>query len=96
MIEALACGTPVIAWPHGSVPEVIEEGKTGYLVETIGEAVEAVARVPNLSRAACRRAFEDRFEAEHMARQYEKVYRRLVQGSSSRAMPQVAEGLVHG
>ncbi|HTT63437.1 MAG TPA: glycosyltransferase, partial [Bryobacteraceae bacterium] len=56
MIEALACGTPVIAWPLGSVPEVIEEGKTGYLVETVDQAVRAVAKVEQLSRALCRQA----------------------------------------
>jgi glycosyltransferase involved in cell wall biosynthesis len=70
MIEALACGTPVIAWPHGSVPEVIEPGRTGYVVETIGEAVDAVAKVGQLSRASCRQAFEKRFDAAHMAHQY--------------------------
>jgi glycosyltransferase involved in cell wall biosynthesis len=78
MIEALACGTPVIAWPHGSVPEVIEEGHTGYLVNTISEAAAAVEKLPQLSRAACRRSFEQRFDATEMARRYEEVYRRLV------------------
>src|SRR5207248_11673444 len=62
MIEALACGTPVIAWPHGSVPEVIEPGKTGYLVETVDEAVAAVDRIRDISRAACRETFEYRFD----------------------------------
>jgi glycosyltransferase involved in cell wall biosynthesis len=95
MIEALACGTPVIAWPHGSVPEIIEEGKTGYLVETIGEAVEAVERVQRISRTTCRRAFEDRFDASQMARQYEEVYQRLAYTTSGRAM-RATEGLVHG
>jgi glycosyltransferase involved in cell wall biosynthesis len=79
MIEALACGTPVIAWPHGSVPEIIVEGRTGYLVETVEEAVTAVAKIDRIDRAACRQAFEERFDARHMARQYEAVYQNLVQ-----------------
>jgi glycosyltransferase involved in cell wall biosynthesis len=78
MIESLACGTPVIAWPHGSVPEIVEEGRTGYLVETIDDAVAAVKRIVEIDRAACRQAFEQRFDARHMARQYEAVYRNLV------------------
>jgi glycosyltransferase involved in cell wall biosynthesis len=65
MIEALACGTPVIAWPHGSVPEVIKEGHTGYLVNTISEAAAAVEKLSQLSRAACRQSFEQRFDAAH-------------------------------
>jgi glycosyltransferase involved in cell wall biosynthesis len=96
MIEALACGTPVIAWPNGSVPEVIEDGKTGYVVETVGEAVAAVSRVPRLSRTACRRAFEDRFEVSHMARRYEDVYRRLAREAAGRTQALNSAGLVHG
>jgi glycosyltransferase involved in cell wall biosynthesis len=96
MIEALACGTPVIAWPHGSVPEVIEEGRTGFLVETVGEAVQAVQNLPRISRAACRRAFEDRFDASHMARSYVDVYRRLVERGCARAGEHIRRGLVHG
>ena len=55
MIEAMACGTPVIAWRSGSVPEVIEDGVTGFVVDSIDEAVQAVERVAGLSRHACRR-----------------------------------------
>jgi glycosyltransferase involved in cell wall biosynthesis len=80
MIEALACGTPVIAWPNGSVPEVVENGKTGYVVDTIAEAAEAVANIRALNRAACRRSFEERFDAASMARQYARVYQRLLIG----------------
>jgi glycosyltransferase involved in cell wall biosynthesis len=80
MIEALACGTPVIAWPHGSVPEVVEDGKTGYLVETIDDAVAAVGKVERIDRAACRRSFEQRFDALYMAQQYEAIYQNLVCG----------------
>jgi glycosyltransferase involved in cell wall biosynthesis len=77
MIEALACGTPVIAWRNGSVPEVIDDGSTGFIVESVEEAVEAVGRIAGLSRQKCRQAFEDRFDAACMARRYVEVYRRL-------------------
>jgi glycosyltransferase involved in cell wall biosynthesis len=78
MIEALACGTPVVAFRNGSVPEIIADGVTGFIVASVEEAVRAVGRVSALSRAACRRAFEDRFEAGRMARDYLEVYRRLI------------------
>ncbi len=79
MIEAMACGTPVIGYRRGSVPEVLEEGITGFLVENQDEAVEAVGRLPELSRARCRLTFEQRFLAERMARDYLAVYRRLLE-----------------
>ena len=66
MIEALACGTPVIAWPCGSVPEVIEPGVTGFLVNSVEEAVRAVENLPSLSRRRCRERFEERFSVERM------------------------------
>jgi glycosyltransferase involved in cell wall biosynthesis len=78
MIEAFACGTPVIAWRRGSVPEVVEDGLTGFVVDSIEEAVQAVSGLGRLSRARCRRAFEQRFDAERMAADYVEVYRRLV------------------
>jgi glycosyltransferase involved in cell wall biosynthesis len=80
MIEALACGTPVIAWRNGSVPEVIQDGVTGFVVDSEEEGVRAVGRVAGLSRAACRQAFEERFDAARMTRDYLDVYRRLVYG----------------
>jgi glycosyltransferase involved in cell wall biosynthesis len=79
MIEALACGTPVIAWGEGSVPEIIENGVTGFVVDNLDAAVEAVARLATLSRVTCRRTFEKRFSAPRMARDYLKVYRRLAE-----------------
>jgi glycosyltransferase involved in cell wall biosynthesis len=82
MIESLACGTPVIAWRTGPVPEVIDYGRTGFIVESVEEAVEAVGRVVGLSRETCRQVFEDRFDAACMTRQYVEVYRRLVAESS--------------
>jgi glycosyltransferase involved in cell wall biosynthesis len=78
LIEALACGTPVVAFRRGAVPEVLADGETGFVVDTVEEAVRAVARVPELSRRACRRAFEQRFTAGRMAEDYLAVYRRLL------------------
>ena len=78
MIEALACGTPVIAFPRGSVPEIVEQGVTGFLCDDVEEGARAVARLPELSREACRAAFERRFHADRMARDYVEVYRRLI------------------
>jgi glycosyltransferase involved in cell wall biosynthesis len=83
MIEALACGTPVIAWGNGSVPEVIEDGVTGFVVRNIAEAVEAVANVGALSRRVCRQRFERRFDAARMAQDYVEVYRRLAHGQAN-------------
>jgi glycosyltransferase involved in cell wall biosynthesis len=84
MIEAMACGTPVIAYPRGSVPEVLEDGVTGWIVESIEEAVSAVARVPALSRARCRQVFEERFSAFRMAQDYLRIYKELLGGWSGR------------
>jgi glycosyltransferase involved in cell wall biosynthesis len=77
MIEAMACGTPTIAFNCGSVPEVIEDGVTGYIVETEEEAVRALGRLDHLSREKCRAAFEARFCASRMAEEYLEVYRNL-------------------
>jgi glycosyltransferase involved in cell wall biosynthesis len=78
MIEAMACGTPVIAFSSGSVPEVLEEGRTGFIVDELDDAVAAVQRLPQLSRARCREVFEQRFTAERMADDYLAVYERLL------------------
>ena len=83
MIEALACGTPVIAFPCGSVPEIIVEGETGFLVEDIDRAVEAVGKIEQISRARCRREFEQRFTDRHMAEDYIRIYQQLVSRSST-------------
>jgi glycosyltransferase involved in cell wall biosynthesis len=80
MIEALACGTPVIAYRRGSVPEVLEDGVTGFIVDTLEEAVSAVGRIPSLSRRRCREVFEQRFAAARMAHDYLKIYRGLLAG----------------
>src|SRR5262245_31946444 len=76
MIEAMACGTPVVAWRCGSVPEVVADGVTGFIVDSIDQAVQAVGRVERLDRRACRRGFEERFDAARMAGDYLEVYRR--------------------
>ena len=77
MIEAMACGTPVIAWPCGSVPEIIDHGLTGFIVNSIDQAVTAVDDVGSLDRKLVRRRFEARFTAERMALEYVKVYESL-------------------
>jgi glycosyltransferase involved in cell wall biosynthesis len=74
MIESLACGTPVIAWRNGAVPEVIEDGVSGFVVDNIEDAVNAVRRIDSISRSACRNAFEQRFDVARMARDYLQVY----------------------
>ncbi|NEX63681.1 glycosyltransferase family 4 protein [Noviherbaspirillum galbum] len=74
MIEALSCGTPVIAYRNGSVEEIIDDGVTGFIVDNQEQAVEAALRIDSIDRHACRRAFEDRFTADRMARDYLRVY----------------------
>jgi glycosyltransferase involved in cell wall biosynthesis len=78
MIEAMACGTPVIAFNRGSVPEVIDDGVTGFVVEDINGAIGAVDRLAQLSRQKIRRRFEERFTARRMAQDYLSVYRSLM------------------
>ncbi|KAJ9649800.1 hypothetical protein H2199_000579 [Coniosporium tulheliwenetii] len=78
MIEAMACGTPIIAFNHGSVPEVVDEGLTGFVVHDEAAAVEAVKRVGTLSRATIRKVFEQRFSARTMAAGYIETYEKLL------------------
>jgi glycosyltransferase involved in cell wall biosynthesis len=78
MIEAMACGTPVVAMRAGSVPEVVDEGITGFVVENEDQAVAAVRRLHSLDRARVRRVFEERFTARRMADDYLSVYRNLI------------------
>ena len=77
MIEAMACGTPVIAFNRASVPEVIEDGVSGFIVEDETSAVAAVSRLSTLSRAKVRACFDERFTARRMANDYLAVYRSL-------------------
>ena len=77
MIEAMACGTPIIAFNRGSVPEIVDDGVTGFVVEDINGAIGAVDRLGHLSREKIRRRFEERFTARRMAQDYLSVYRSL-------------------
>jgi glycosyltransferase involved in cell wall biosynthesis len=77
MVEAMACGTPVIAYRCGSVPEVMVDGVTGYIVEGEEDAIDAVGRLDRLARADCRRVFEQRYTVERMARSYLDVYQHI-------------------
>ena len=78
MIEAMACGTPVIAFPHGSVPEILTDGVTGLLVNSVEEAARAVKDLPQIDRRTCHETFCRRFSARRMASDYLAVYRRLL------------------
>jgi glycosyltransferase involved in cell wall biosynthesis len=78
MIEAMACGTPTIAFNRGSVQEIIAPGTTGWIVESVEDAVRAVERVARMDRLACRREFEARFTGSRMARDYVKLYESIV------------------
>ena len=91
MIEAMACGTPVIAWNCGSVPEIITPGVTGFIVDKMEEAVRAVHAAAGLDRARIRAEFEARFTADAMARRYVQLYRRLAQGAEARRPMEVAQ-----
>ena len=78
VVEAMACGTPVIAYRRGSMPELIDDGVTGFLVDTPDEAVAAIARLDQIDRRACRAAVERRFTVDRMADDYLALYRRLL------------------
>ncbi len=81
MIEAMACGAPVIAWPHGSVLEIIDDGITGFVVDDVEEAARAVGRLAGLDRRRCRETFEKRFTAARMAEDYVNIYEQLLEKS---------------
>ena len=91
MIEAMACGTPVIAYDGGAVSEVIEEGRTGFIVKGLQDAMEAVRRVPELSRARCRETFEKRFTAVRMASNYLQVYEHVIRRNSEDVLKEQAQ-----
>jgi glycosyltransferase involved in cell wall biosynthesis len=81
MIEAMACGTPVIAFREGSVPEIIDDGVSGYIVNNTREAIEAVHAIDRLSRMAVRRKFEKRFTASRMASDYLNLYTAVIENN---------------
>lgn len=89
MIESMACGTPVIAFNNGAVPEIMEDGLTGFVVEDIDGAVAAAARLDRLFRPTIRSRFEERFSAQAMAREYVRIYQELA--ASDEAVAVAAE-----
>lgn len=84
MIEAMACGTPVVAYRCGSVPEVIEEGVSGYIVDSVEDAVTALKKIDAIPRAGVRTEFERRFSAQRMASNYVEIYRKLTGAAKKR------------
>jgi glycosyltransferase involved in cell wall biosynthesis len=93
MIEANACGTPVVAWRNGSTPEVIEEGINGILVDSIDQAIEAVHHIDDLDRERVRANFEVRFSAARQAEDYEQLYHHLIQ--ARRSQTQIVVPMLH-
>jgi glycosyltransferase involved in cell wall biosynthesis len=79
MIEAMSCGTPCVAWRAGSVPEIINEGVSGFIVDSIDDAVAATHRAASLDRHAIRAEFQQRFSVERMTRDYLAIYRRVAE-----------------
>jgi glycosyltransferase involved in cell wall biosynthesis len=86
MIEAMACGTPVVAFAHGSVPEVVLDGVTGYIVNSEDDAVAALKIICDLDRATCRSVFEERFSAERMTNDYLRTYNRAMRRLSETSL----------
>jgi glycosyltransferase involved in cell wall biosynthesis len=85
MTEAMACGTPVVAWRNGSVPEVVADGETGFIVESVDEMAEAVGRAGDLDPRVLRSRVEERFSAEAMVSGYERAYERALAGEQAAA-----------
>ena len=73
MIEAMACGTPIIAYPNGAVPEIVEDKKTGFIVKNISEMVKAIKKIDRIDRKKCREKVEEKFSIEKMINEYEKI-----------------------
>ena len=92
MIEAMACGTPVIAYGHGAVPEVVDDGVTGFIVHSQEEAIEAAKEVHTLDRARIRSVFEKRFAAPVMAKHYLQVYEELIEARNITSYPAEVSG----
>ena len=82
LVESMACGTPVVAFNRGSMPEIIRDGETGYIVEDIEGAIDAVAKVTSINRSTCRADVEKRFSSTRMARDYVRVYQEILDGEA--------------
>jgi len=95
LIEAMACGTPVIAFRRGSVPELIQDGPSGFIVDSIEEAVAASARISYLDRQECRRLFEQRFSAERMTRDYVALYEQIIEAKRQQQFLPAVNGEAH-
>ncbi len=89
LIEALACGTPILAYRRGGIPEIVDHGNTGYLCESLAEMANTVAWIPNLDRRRCRAAFEERFTVERMAQEYAFLYQRSARKETVQPADQV-------
>ncbi len=89
LIEALACGTPVLAYRRGSIPEIIEHGTTGFVSENLTEMVDAVERIKEIDRQQCRAFFDQRFTADRMARDYVALYERIIEERVALAGPKI-------
>jgi glycosyltransferase involved in cell wall biosynthesis len=89
MIEAMACGTPIVAYRRGSVCEVMEDGHTGFIVDTLEEAVHATRRIPEISRERCREVFEQRFTATRMANDYVRAYGHAMHRAQPQLVPEI-------
>jgi glycosyltransferase involved in cell wall biosynthesis len=88
LIEALACGTPVVTYRHGSYPELIDHEVTGFLCRDEQEMAQAARRIGEIDRSRCRSAFEERFTAERMAKEYVQLYEQMIQeGSVNESLP---------
>src|SRR5579875_3773052 len=79
MIEAMACGTPVVAFRRGSIPEIVDHGRTGVVVEDVDQAVQALESILKISRKSCREVFEERFPVSRMTENYVEIYERLLE-----------------
>jgi len=101
MIEAMACGTPVLAFQCGSVPEIVDPGVTGFIVDTVDEAIRTLPAVLALDRRAIRQRFEQRFSVARMAKDYVHVYRSLLkrpllpehESAMARLQPEMEKGM---
>jgi glycosyltransferase involved in cell wall biosynthesis len=90
LIEALACGTPVFAYRRGSIPEIIDDGVTGFICDSLGEMAAKIERLPFINRLRCREAFECRFTVKRMVKDYLEVYERMA------TVPARAHALANG